>query len=578
MSIVILKFGSSVLPTPEHVHTVVGEVYRHVRKGRRVVAVVSALRGRTDELCSQADRWQVHEPHARASLLATGEAEAAALVAGALARAGLKASLIDGPRLGLRATGDPLDATPALVEPHEVRRALGRGEIAVVPGFVGIDEHRRPVLLGRGGSDLTALALGAELRARVVLLKDAGWVHEWSPAESGPAPRRFETLSWDDALALTGRAIQRKAIEYAKAHRTAFRFSGLGNDRGTTVGGDPTRYRVPLASRPARRFRIALLGLGTVGGGVAEALALWPDRYELIGALVRSVTPEREQALKAGHPSANLTTDGRSLLRQRPDVVIEALGGLTPAHDLVREALDTGAHVVTANKAVIAVHGHDLLAAAARKRSRLLCSAAVGGALPVIELVRRFAATGGIHQIRAVLNGTSNAVLNDLAVGRSLDEALRSARAAGYAEADPTDDLSGLDAARKVAVLARVALEADVSVSEIPLDTIDARTTQLAIEARAKGKALRQVATLSLGAGRLSASVRLSSLSGRWRDLPAATNALEIVTATGARRWWIAQGAGRWPTTQAVLADLHDLRTAHTTSLGPIIPLTCKEH
>lgn len=578
MSVVILKFGSSVLPSPAHVHDVVAEVYRHLRRGRRVVAVVSAFRGRTDELCAQADAWQLHEPHARASLLALGESESAALVTGALARAGINATLIDGQRLGLNAAGDPLDATPARVEPHDVRRALVRGEVVVVPGFVGTDDRHRTVLLGRGGSDLTALALGAALRARVILLKDAGWVHEWSPTEVGPIPRRFETLSWDDALALTGRAIQRKAIEYARQSGIAFRFSGLGARHGTIVSGAATRHLVTPSPTPRRRVRVALLGLGTVGGGVAEALALWHERYELVGVLVRQVTPERAQALNALHPGAILTNDGDALLRRGADIVVEALGGLTPAHDLANHALTRGTHVVTANKALLAAHGRELFAAGATHGTRLRCSAAVGGALPVIELTRR-AQGRGISQIRAVLNGTSNAVLNHVAAGRSLDEAIRSARAAGYAEADPTDDLCGLDAARKLAVLALVALDADLSVPEIPRDTIDQSTASRAQEALARGRSLRQVATLSIGQGRPTASVRLCALGGRWRDLPAATNALEIVTTSGGRRWWTAQGAGRWPTTQAVLADLHDLWSLQNSDEStPTTPLTTKEH
>jgi acetylornithine deacetylase len=247
----VLKFGSSVLGTERDYAAAVADVVRHLHRGERVLAVVSALRGATDRLLADAHYFGPEpEPAATASLLATGEAASAARLALALDAAGVGAALLDPGAIGLMTHGPLLDAEPVAVSGDAIRRALETSGAAVVAGFYGRDTGGGYALFGRGGSDLTALFLAHRLGARSCrLLKDVDGVFERDPAAFGRTPRRYERLSWDDALKLGARVVQPKALHFARKERIEFDVAAVGASKGTHVGPGPSAWAAPRGAR-----------------------------------------------------------------------------------------------------------------------------------------------------------------------------------------------------------------------------------------------------------------------------------------------------------------------------------------
>lgn len=241
--IIVLKFGGSVLLDELHVRAAAEEVSRFVRDGWRVVAVVSALEGTTDRLLGQA-RHYGPRPHeaATALLLATGELTSTALLGLALDSLGVSVETLDAAGVGLRTTGEVLDSSPVALDVAAVRARLSRVRAIVVPGFVGRDEQHRTTLLGRGGSDLTALFIAQQLGASCRLVKDVDGLYEWDPAQPGPAPRRFASLPWDGALALDGTIVQHKAVRWARDHGLSFEVGSPGAREVSSVGPFPVVF------------------------------------------------------------------------------------------------------------------------------------------------------------------------------------------------------------------------------------------------------------------------------------------------------------------------------------------------
>jgi homoserine dehydrogenase len=241
---IVLKFGSSVLRSEDELPRAVEEIARHRSLGRAVVAVVSAIGKTTDVLLEKAHRISKSpEPSALALMVATGEDVAAAFLTMALENAGLPVALMEPVGIGLKCEGEPLDALPCGLDADLVRRAVSAengGRVGVVPGFYGRGPDGKIYLLGRGGSDLTALHLAHSLSASCRLLKDVDGVYDGNPEERRAA-RRFAQLSYDDALALEARVIQAKALRFARDHGIVFEVAAPGAERSTRVGPFPTR-------------------------------------------------------------------------------------------------------------------------------------------------------------------------------------------------------------------------------------------------------------------------------------------------------------------------------------------------
>ncbi len=552
----VLKLGGSVLQESADLRRAVHEIYAHARRGRRVLAVVSALHGVTDRLLGEARELADDPPAAPlAALLATGEAASVAKLSIALDAAGIGSEALDARAAGLAARGKALDATLTGCDVEAIERALARSRVVILPGFVAHAPDGSLVLLGRGGSDLTALFLGARMGAsRVRLIKDVDGLYERDPAAGGPRPRRFAAITWDEARRLGGRVVQDKALELARREDLEFEIGSLASLGGTRVGRGPTLLvDAPPAAPP---LRVALIGHGSVGGGVARALREARGVLECTSILVRDRCRHAEDS-----SVRELLVEREDELFERPaDVLVELAGGIEPARRWVERALAGGRHVVTANKALLAEHGETLAACARRHGRRLLHSAAVGGALPVLEAVRRLARRG-VHELEAVLNATSSVVLDAMSRGTDRRAAVAEARARGLAEADPALDLDGTDVAHKLFCLARASFPDTVSFTWRRRAGIEALDERAPAAARSRGALVRLVGTLRLASdGRVELCVEPRELS-RSDELavPGTWNAARIRCADGTEEIVRGRGAGRWPTTEAVLADLYDL-------------------
>jgi len=548
--LIVLKFGGSVLRDEDSLRLAVHEIYRWWRAGHGVVAVVSALAGRTDECLRVAQAvCAAPAPESVAAFVATGELAAAALLGLQLDRAGVPACVLTPAAVHLLAVGHPLDASPTALDETPIRRALARGEVVVMPGFVAQDEAGRTVVLGRGGSDLSALFLAQRLgAARCRLVKDVDGLYERDPARAGPRPARYACASYAAALACDGTIVQKKALLFAREHRIELELGRLNGTQPTRIGAGPDV--LAHASEEPRRLRVALLGCGTVGGGVLERLQGLPQHFELVALALRDPWKERGFVI----PRALLAPDAVAAARAGADVVVELLGGLDPARSACAAALEHGAAVVTANKRLLARHGAALQASARALGRALLASAAVGGSMPLLERLA-LCPPGNVRAVRGVLNATTNFVLGRHAEGCTLTDALDEARALGLAEADATRDLSGQDAADKLRV------QAGVLGASAPDRVLREPVTEARLQAFSGHACVRQVATLEVHPESTRAAVRLAELdpADPLARVSGVHNAAVIEHADGAHTLLRGKGAGRWPTSEAVMADLLSL-------------------
>ena len=533
--IVVLKFGSSVLRDENDLPSAVHEIYRWRREGFQVVAVVSAFGDTTNELTRRAHSVCDQPTDALvAQLLATGEATSSALLGLALSRSGIPACVLDAEQAGLVTDGPTLDADLVSVNTATLVESL-RNDVVVLPGFIGKGRSGRTTLLGRGGSDLTALFIGQRLGGVCRLIKDVDGLYTSDP-NAGPSAARFVRVSYATAGRIGGAVVQRKAIDFAERHRLKFTVASLAASRATAVG--PYADSIALTDDKTRPLRVTLLGCGTVGGGVYQRLASLPEFFKIVAVGTRN------------------TTSFEALLEDPVDVVVELLGGEEPARTLISKALRFGQHVVTANKALLATDVANLQKLAALNDVTLKYSAAVGGVLPALETISQARGSGPLHSISGVLNGTTNFILDQLADGHSLADAVSTAKQNGYAERDPRLDLDGTDAAQKLILLARAAFDVD-----LPLSSIDKRGLE-EVKLKTNGRVTRLVAECRRETDGFVATVSPLDLPP---DHPLARvsgveNRLLIQSQTG-KRWEISgHGAGRWPTTEAVMADLFDLR------------------
>jgi homoserine dehydrogenase len=314
--------------------------------------------------------------------------------------------------------------------------------------------------------------------------------------------------------------------------------------------------------------RVGLLGCGNVGGALAEILLTRAEdvaartgiRLELAAVAVADRTRPRPPSLRA----ELVSTDAAALVtRDDIDVVVEVIGGLHPAHELVEAALRAGKPVVTANKALLAVAGAELAEVAAAAGVDLLYEAAVAGAIPVIRPLRESLAGEQIVRIMGIVNGTTNYILTRMEEeGDSYEDVLREAQELGLAERDPTADVDGHDAAAKAAILAALAFGVDVVDSDVHREGIsDLRVADVAYANRL-GYSVKLLAVAELVDGGPEVSVRVHpAMVPRTHPLAAVRGAFNAVFVEGAvsgELMLYGRGAGGGPTASAVLGDLVD--------------------
>jgi homoserine dehydrogenase len=314
-------------------------------------------------------------------------------------------------------------------------------------------------------------------------------------------------------------------------------------------------------ARNGRTLRIALFGFGTVGSSVARILfESKPQGLALTHIFNRGVARKRVDWVPS---SVKWSEDADALLASDVDVVVELAGGIDPAGQWVRKALDAGKSVVTANKKLIAYHGVELEKLAAASGGHLKYGAAVAGGIPVIPGIEQGLAGDRIERVEGILNGTCNFILSKMEGGAEYGTVLTEAQTMGYAEADPTEDVGGFDARAKLAILMRLALRVDVNPEEIiprPITTVSAVDFSYA---RDLGCTIRQVARGEQKDSQVAATVGPMLIDQRapmaWSR---GTENMVILTGHyGGDVVFSGHGAGGHPTAVAVVSDL--LALAH---------------
>lgn len=323
-----------------------------------------------------------------------------------------------------------------------------------------------------------------------------------------------------------------------------------------------------------REIGVGILGLGVVGGGVARILreraATYEQRVGLPIVLRRVLVREAEKARTVELPADILTTDPSRILDDESiDIVVEVMGGLDPAHGLISEALGRHKFVVTANKEVMAHHGHELLELAQRSGVNLLFEASVGGGIPLIAPLKRDLMANEITAISAIINGTTNYILTRMSdEGVSLETALRDAQSLGYAEPDPSYDIEGTDAAFKLAIMASLAFRAEVPPDMVYREGIGRLAPNDFRYAAELGYAIKLLAICRRDHGVIRARVHPAFLPADQllAKVDGVSNAVQVDGDLTGKVLFQGAGAGSLPTTSAVVADIIDC--AHDIALG----------
>ena len=317
----------------------------------------------------------------------------------------------------------------------------------------------------------------------------------------------------------------------------------------------------------ARPLNVGLIGLGTVGSQVAERMLSWGPQLSrragvelcLKRVLVRD--PSKRRSIQID-PEL-LTTDPAQVLDDPSvEVLIEVAGGDEPMRSYMEQAIQNGKHVITANKLVMARHGPELLDAAAEKNVDVYFEAAVGGGIPLISAFRTDLQANRIERVSAVINGTTNYVLGRMAsAGLTMRDAVREAQDAGYAEADPTDDVGGFDATYKLAILASIAYEIKVRPEGIYREGIEGIEPVDFRYARELGYAIKLIAHTQRHPGRIEARVHpaMIPLDHPLARVEGAENAVFVEGDLVGEVLLVGEGAGGRPTASAVVGDLIDL-------------------
>ncbi len=325
-----------------------------------------------------------------------------------------------------------------------------------------------------------------------------------------------------------------------------------------------------MTSESAQRaIGVAVLGLGTVGSEVARIIrehstdleARVGARLELRGVAVRRIDGDR------GLPEELLTTDAESLVtRDDVDVVVEVIGGIELPRKLVLAALNAGKSVVTANKALLAEYTGELAEAAERQSVDLYFEAAVAGAIPVIRPLTQSLAGDRVDRVLGIVNGTTNFILSAMdETGADYADTLAEAGRLGYAEADPTADVEGFDAASKAAILASIAFHTRVTAGDVYREGISKITSDDLDAAKSLDCTIKLLSIASRSSTRTAARASPRALSARPARAPArgchgAYNAVVVESANAGRLMFYGQGAGGAPTASAVMGDPGDGR------------------
>jgi homoserine dehydrogenase len=330
-------------------------------------------------------------------------------------------------------------------------------------------------------------------------------------------------------------------------------------------------------------FKVGLLGLGTVGTGTAQILLDPTQRHPLLKALeihrvgVRSLDKSREINL----PSHLLTTDLESIVTDpNIDIVVEVMGGLEPARSLILQAIAHGKHVVTANKAAIARYGAEIFTAANEAGVYVLLEAAVGGGIPVIQPLKQSLGANRIDTVIGIVNGTTNYILTRMQnEGADFAEVLADAQRLGYAEADPTADVDGLDAADKIAILASLAFGGRIKLAEVYCEGIRQVSAADIAYAERLGFVIKLLAiakrnTVSTESAPEQLQIRVHpTLVPKSHPLASVNDVYNAILVEGdpiGQVMFFGRGAGAGPTASAVVSDILNIAAVLQANLAPV--------
>jgi homoserine dehydrogenase len=331
-----------------------------------------------------------------------------------------------------------------------------------------------------------------------------------------------------------------------------------------------------------REIRVGLIGFGTVGAGVAKILKQNAGLIEkrmgakVVLKRVADIDLKTDRGVKLG-PGV-LTKNADDVIGDPEiDIVMELIGGIEPALTFIRRAIRNGKHIVTANKALLAVHGDEIVRLAQRHGVDVNFEASVGGGIPLIRSIKEGLVANRIHSIYGILNGTSNYILSKMTdEGGDFKEVLKEAQRKGYAEADPTYDIEGIDAAHKLTILIRLAFGARVQFKEVFISGISGITPLDIQFSREFGYRIKLLAIAKLDGGRMEARVHPTMIPERHllATVHSVFNAVYINGDAVGPTLFYGQGAGQMPTGSAVVSDLVDLgRNILVEATGRRVPL-----
>lgn len=327
------------------------------------------------------------------------------------------------------------------------------------------------------------------------------------------------------------------------------------------------------------RVNVGLVGLGVIGGSVARVFKEKPDilNKQTSVPLVLKRVADRDKT-KAKSPLVepySFTTDAQDILQDPEiDIVVELIGGENPAYGFIKGAIQNGKHIVTANKEVMAKHGAELLAMANQHRVGLLYEASVGGGIPLISPLKRNLQVDRISAIRAIINGTTNYILTRMEKeGLEFSTALKEAQSLGYAEADPTDDIEGVDAAYKIAILATVAFHVSVRPQDVHYEGISRTAPQDFRYAKELGYAIKLLAMAKKEDNTVQARVHPAFIPEDMllAKVDGVFNAVQTEGELSGKVMFYGRGAGPDPTSNVIIGDITQL--AQSVALGtPVAP------
>ena len=329
-----------------------------------------------------------------------------------------------------------------------------------------------------------------------------------------------------------------------------------------------------------KSIKVGLLGIGTVGGGVFNVLQRNHDeilRRAGIGieiAMVADLDTARAQTMVG--PGVKVVADARAVIANPDiDIVVELIGGYGIAKQLVLEAIEAGKHVVTANKALLAVHGTEIFSAAHRKGVMVAFEAAVAGGIPIIKSLREGLTANRIEWIAGIINGTTNFILSEMRdKGLDFDVVLKEAQRLGYAEADPTFDIEGVDAAHKASLMSAIAFGVPVQFDKAYIEGITKLGAQDIKYAEQLGYRIKLLGITKKTARGIELRVHPTLVPNKRliANVEGAMNAVMVHGDAVGTTLFYGKGAGSEPTASAVIADLVDIARLHTAASAQRVP------